>query len=90
MVLQPEGIELSQIHHKPVDKKASWPQDGAAKAPTPPDQDELELPPPSTATYVPERWNYPRSNIPKVIACNWSFVVMGANDAAYGVSNMAS
>ncbi|KAH9907233.1 MFS general substrate transporter [Xylariomycetidae sp. FL2044] len=43
-----------------------------------------ELPPPITATDAVQRWNYPRSNIPKVAACFWSFVVMGANDAAYG------
>lgn len=42
------------------------------------------LPPPTTAADVVERWNYPRSNIPKVGACFWAFIVMGANDAAYG------
>ncbi|KAK8084244.1 hypothetical protein PG997_005515, partial [Apiospora hydei] len=41
-------------------------------------------PPPSTATEVVQRWNYPKSNVPKIGACFWSFVVMGANDAAYG------
>jgi hypothetical protein len=45
-----------------------------------------DLPRPGTATSVVQRWNYPRSNVPKVAACFWSFVVMGANDAAYGVS----
>ncbi|KAI1503502.1 MFS general substrate transporter [Biscogniauxia marginata] len=44
----------------------------------------LPLPRPSTATEVVQRWNYPRANIPRVAACFWSFVVMGANDAAYG------
>lgn len=44
------------------------------------------LPPPTTAVNVVERWNYPRSNIPKVGACFWAFIVMGANDGAYGVS----
>lgn len=33
-----------------------------------------------------QRWNYPKSNVPKIGACFWSFIVMGANDAAYGVS----
>ncbi|ORY61539.1 major facilitator superfamily domain-containing protein [Pseudomassariella vexata] len=42
------------------------------------------LPPPNTATDVVQRWNYPKSNIPKLAACFWSFIVMGANDAAYG------
>ncbi|KAK8052652.1 hypothetical protein PG996_011953 [Apiospora saccharicola] len=40
--------------------------------------------PPPTATEVQQRWNYPKSNVPKIAACFWSFVVMGANDAAYG------
>ncbi|KNG90674.1 MFS transporter [Aspergillus nomiae NRRL 13137] len=31
-----------------------------------------------------ERWNHPRSNIFKTAATFWSFLVMGANDAAYG------
>ncbi|KAK6083688.1 MFS transporter [Seiridium cupressi] len=43
-----------------------------------------ELPPPSTASSIVQRWNYPRSNMPKVAACFWSFIVIGANDAAYG------
>lgn len=45
------------------------------------------LPSPTTAVDVVERWNHPRSNIPKVGACFWAFIVMGANDAAYGVSD---
>ncbi|KAE8352292.1 major facilitator superfamily domain-containing protein [Aspergillus coremiiformis] len=31
-----------------------------------------------------ERWNHPRSNMLKTMATFWSFLVMGANDAAYG------
>ncbi|KAL2866925.1 putative MFS transporter [Aspergillus lucknowensis] len=31
-----------------------------------------------------ERWNHPRSNIAKTLATFWAFLVMGANDAAYG------
>lgn len=53
---------------------------------TTPRQDTSSLPPPSTTTDVVQRWNYPRKNIPRVASCFWSFVVMGANDAAYGVS----
>jgi hypothetical protein len=47
--------------------------------------DGEELPPPGTAANVVQRWNYPRSNTTKIAACFWGFVVMGANDAAYGV-----
>lgn len=48
--------------------------------------DDSAPPTPLMAAEVKERWNYPRSNIPKVSACFYSFIVMGANDAAYGVS----
>lgn len=33
-----------------------------------------------------EKWNQPRVNIHRTFATFWSFLVMGANDAAYGVS----
>ncbi|KAI0102233.1 putative MFS transporter [Nemania sp. FL0031] len=39
---------------------------------------------PPLATEVKERWNYPRTNIRRVMSCFYSFLVMGANDAAYG------
>jgi hypothetical protein len=43
------------------------------------------LPSPTTATEVLQRWNHPRSNMFRVFATFWSLLVMGANDAAYGV-----
>ncbi|KAI4860729.1 MFS general substrate transporter [Hypoxylon rubiginosum] len=49
-----------------------------------PEQDRSPLPPPSIASEVLQRWNYPRKNIPRLAACFWSFVVMGSTDAAYG------
>jgi hypothetical protein len=33
-----------------------------------------------------ERWNHPRVNMYRTLACLWCFVILGANDAAYGVS----
>lgn len=33
-----------------------------------------------------EKWNQPRVNIHRTFATFWAFLVMGANDAAYGVS----
>jgi len=42
------------------------------------------LPAPATATESLQSWNSPRSNIPRVGSCFFSFVVMGSNDAAYG------
>ncbi|GAW14199.1 hypothetical protein ANO14919_035960 [Xylariales sp. No.14919] len=46
--------------------------------------DDSSPPTPLTATEVKEKWNYPRANIQRVSACFYSFIVMGANDAAYG------
>ncbi|KAH6695079.1 major facilitator superfamily domain-containing protein [Plectosphaerella plurivora] len=43
-----------------------------------------DLPSPSTASPVVEKWNFPQSNIFRVFACFWSLMVTGANDAAYG------
>ncbi|KAJ5693463.1 hypothetical protein N7462_002886 [Penicillium macrosclerotiorum] len=37
-----------------------------------------------------EKWNQPPINIYRSLATFWSFLVMGANDAAYGVSVLAS
>ncbi|KAM0276744.1 hypothetical protein ACHAQH_006455 [Verticillium albo-atrum] len=42
------------------------------------------LPAPTTSTPVAESWKYPRSNVFRVAATFWSFLVSGANDAAYG------
>jgi hypothetical protein len=36
-----------------------------------------------------ERWNYPRSNVYKTFATFWAFLVMGANDSAYGVRSLS-
>ncbi|KAI0016781.1 putative MFS transporter [Xylariomycetidae sp. FL0641] len=61
---------------------------GLQKPPSPKEEEEEETsgpaPTPTTATDAVQRWNFPRINAPRVAACFWSFVVMGANDAAYG------
>lgn len=44
--------------------------------------------PPSTAVHAREKWNFPRQNIARLMATFWSFVVSGANDAAYGVRTL--
>jgi hypothetical protein len=44
------------------------------------------LPSPSTASAPVERWNKNRTNICKTFAAFWAFIIMGANDAAIGVS----
>lgn len=44
------------------------------------------LPSPTTqAAERLERWNTPMVNFWRTLAAFWSFVVMGSNDAAYGV-----
>ncbi|EEP80376.1 conserved hypothetical protein [Uncinocarpus reesii 1704] len=43
-----------------------------------------ELPPPLTATSIPHSWNFPRINIWRLFAANFSFIILGLNDAAYG------
>ncbi|KGO36163.1 hypothetical protein PEX2_059790 [Penicillium expansum] len=39
----------------------------------------------SSCQIANEKWNHPRSNIAKTLATFWSFLIMGANDSAYGV-----
>ncbi|EEQ88899.2 MFS transporter [Blastomyces dermatitidis ER-3] len=39
---------------------------------------------PSITTSSAERWNYPKRNFFRFIATNYSFVILGINDAAYG------
>lgn len=48
--------------------------------------DFATLPSPTTANTTPQlqRWNYPRINLWRVFGTFWSFIVLGANDAAYG------
>jgi hypothetical protein len=43
---------------------------------------------PTDAFPVLERWNQNRLNIYRTFATFWCFLVMGANDAAYGVSGL--
>ena len=42
------------------------------------------LPAPSTATPVLQKWNKPRTNMVRVFATFYSFIILGLNDAAYG------
>jgi hypothetical protein len=44
------------------------------------------LPSPTTAAIeTQERWNHPQINMYRTFATFWSFIVLGANDAALGV-----
>lgn len=48
---------------------------------------QAEESPASTVYQYPpaERWNYPRKNIGKSLVAFYGLIIMGANDAAYGV-----
>ncbi|KAI1077269.1 MFS general substrate transporter [Whalleya microplaca] len=91
--IQPNGSSSTSVVE--LEPLSEWPKQTVeipsvqgpsrqSKDATPGEKDTGSLPPPNTAAEVVQRWNYPRSNIPKLAACFWSFVVMGANDAAYG------
>lgn len=47
------------------------------------------LPQPSTTVAVVERWNHPKVNIYRTFATLFAFMIMGANDAAYGVCRLS-
>ena len=44
--------------------------------------------PPAVVAHALEKWNEPSVNVSRLFATFWSFVIMGANDAAYGVSSI--
>jgi hypothetical protein len=54
------------------------------------DNDHSQVQETLSSKVTKERWNHPRSNILKTLATFWSFLVMGANDSAYGVSSLAA
>jgi hypothetical protein len=43
-----------------------------------------------SVTNALQQWNYPRANFYKYLATLLGFIIMGANDAAYGVSLIQS
>lgn len=43
------------------------------------------LPPPNNTVPALQRWNHPKTNMWRVFATFYSFIILGANDAAYGV-----
>lgn len=45
---------------------------------------EEGLRPPSMASSTMESWKYPRINLWRYLASNYSFIILGLNDAAYG------
>lgn len=49
-----------------------------------------DIVPRETAVEAKQKWNSPPSNMWKVFACYFSFLVVGANDGSYGVSSNSS
>ncbi|KKA25033.1 MFS transporter [Rasamsonia emersonii CBS 393.64] len=49
--------------------------------------DSPEEPPTGAVVHALEKWNAPSRNIPRTLATFWSFLIMGANDAAYGLES---
>ncbi|OAX85451.1 hypothetical protein ACJ72_00177 [Emergomyces africanus] len=48
-------------------------------------RDAFEATTPSVTSSPPERWNYPKRNLFRFLASNYSFIILGINDAAYGL-----
>ena len=46
------------------------------------------LPPPNNTVPALQRWNHPKTNMWRVFATFYSFIILGANDAAYGVRRL--
>lgn len=67
---------------EPAEKAAS----PSPRTPSTPLDIEEEAPDssPTAADTPQQQWNFPRSNMFRVAATFWCFIVMGANDAAYG------
>ncbi|RYP69628.1 hypothetical protein DL771_005992 [Monosporascus sp. 5C6A] len=86
-----EVVELQRVDLTPLPQAYRQSTDASRRSsskdvPSSPEResDMSPLPPPNTAVHVAQSWNNPRSNIVRILACFWSFTVMGANDAAYG------
>jgi hypothetical protein len=94
-VVEPVELqEITQQLQKPENVKLSAPSAGlnthdaaGSQHVLPETYDPVEnLPSPTTTPAEKlERWNTPRLNLWRTLAAFWSFVVMGSNDAAYGV-----
>lgn len=94
-------IELEPVHlvHHGVSEPAKQSSSPVARSLRRNDTDDSQdandrnesLPSPTTASQeIVERWNYSKMNIARTFAAFWGFVVMGMNDATYGVSTPES
>lgn len=88
--LEDRGISKTQTPNKPSPPQSvySLGRRETPRASHDHDEDRQEtLPSPTThvADQV-QKWNYPRINVGRTMGMFLSFVVMGLNDGAYGVS----
>lgn len=64
--------------------KSHPPRDSDKDVPTFEDISAGALPPPSTSTPQLQKWHTPTINMWRCFATFYSFIILGANDAAYG------
>ncbi|KAJ4296726.1 hypothetical protein N0V90_006774 [Kalmusia sp. IMI 367209] len=89
-VMEPASLELNDLSNyisRPADAKLSTTKPSSIEiSKTNDNHDPVEsLPSPTTqAAAQLERWNGSSTHMYRTFAAFWSFVVMGANDAAYG------
>ncbi|KAF1970310.1 MFS general substrate transporter [Bimuria novae-zelandiae CBS 107.79] len=89
-VVESPRIELHDLSHyitNPPDAKLQIKQSANVGMSKGNDSNDVVegLPSPTTQPdEKPERWNASRLNLFRTLAAFWSFIVMGANDAAYG------
>ncbi|QVM12955.1 hypothetical protein D8B26_007572 [Coccidioides posadasii str. Silveira] len=81
-------MELQAIHQGPS-RAGTMPNVNAIESEpkAPSDNPTLsveDLAAPPTAATIQPTWKHPKTNIWRFISCNYSFIILGANDAAYG------
>ncbi|RYC63800.1 hypothetical protein CHU98_g2423 [Xylaria longipes] len=87
-VIEMQPVYLSPPPSKNQSVETTTPPDSSPRrASTDEEKQDMDGAPPMppNGTDVKERWNYPRTNTRRVGACFYSFLVMGANDSAYGL-----
>ena len=82
---KPLSSILGRIPRKVHSKDRSQVAASESRARQAEDRNET-LPPPSVVVEEPLRWNSPKINAFRTFATFWSFIIMGLNDGAYGVS----
>lgn len=86
--IQPaQAIELDLFHENPTKQTPSLPHSSKDQVVQRQDEKQNVLEAstsPALAVPTKQKWNEPRGNIPRFIACFFTFFVVGLSDAAYG------